>query len=105
MLLANAHPSMSHVSPDFVPVFGDCLRMMRQVLFAPEAQPVITAGSGTLGWDHVAANVCEPGDEVLVLNSGYFGDCEWRVQMAGDAALIHGHAQRLPSASRCTAPR
>jgi alanine-glyoxylate transaminase/serine-glyoxylate transaminase/serine-pyruvate transaminase len=76
VLLANAHPSMSHVSPDFVPVFGDCLRMLRHVLFAPEAQPVITAGSGTLGWDHVAANVCEPGDEVLVLNSGYFGDCE-----------------------------
>ena len=74
VLLANAHPSMSHVSPDFVPVFGDCIRMLRTLLFAPSAQPVITAGSGTLGWDHVAANVTQPGDEVLVLNSGYFGD-------------------------------
>lgn len=45
-----------------------------QVLFAPTAQPVITAGSGTLGWDHVAANILQPGDESLVLNSGYFGD-------------------------------
>lgn len=74
VLLANAHPSMSHVSPDFVPVFGDVIRMFRDVLLAPEAQPVITAGSGTLGWDHVAANVVEPGEDVLVLNSGYFGD-------------------------------
>lgn len=74
VLLANAHPSMSHVSPDFVPVFGDCIRMFRTLLFAPTAQPFITAGSGTLGWDHVAANVAEPGDDVLVLNSGYFGD-------------------------------
>ncbi|PWN27393.1 PLP-dependent transferase [Jaminaea rosea] len=74
VLLANAHPSMSHVSPDFVPVLGDCIRMFRDCLLAPEAQPVITAGSGTLGWDHVAANVIEPGEEALVLNSGYFGD-------------------------------
>ncbi|CAO1636823.1 unnamed protein product [Parajaminaea phylloscopi] len=74
VLLANAHPSVSHVSPDFVPVFGDVIRMFRDVLLAPEAQPVITAGSGTLGWDHVAANVVEPGEDVLVLNSGYFGD-------------------------------
>ena len=74
VLLANAHPAMSHVSPDFVPVFGDCIRMMRQVLFAPNSQPVLTAGSGTLGWDHVAANVIQPGEDALVLNSGYFGD-------------------------------
>lgn len=33
MLFANAHPSMSHVSPDFVPVFGDCLRMTRSASF------------------------------------------------------------------------
>ncbi|PWN93169.1 putative AGX1-alanine-glyoxylate transaminase [Acaromyces ingoldii] len=74
VLLANAHPSMSHMSPDFIPVLGDCIRMVRKVLFAPDAQPVITAGSGTLGWDHVAANVIEPGEDALVLNSGYFGD-------------------------------
>jgi hypothetical protein len=30
VLYANAHPSMSHVSPDFAPVFGDCIRMIRQ---------------------------------------------------------------------------
>ncbi|MCO5583354.1 hypothetical protein L7F22_037264 [Adiantum nelumboides] len=74
VLLANAHPSMSHVSPDFVPVLGDCIRMIKTLLFAPDSQPVITAGSGTLGWDHVASNVIEPGQDALVLNSGYFGD-------------------------------
>ncbi|OJA19782.1 hypothetical protein AZE42_03997 [Rhizopogon vesiculosus] len=30
VLYANAHPSMSHMSPDFAPVFGDCIRMIRQ---------------------------------------------------------------------------
>ncbi|TBU44001.1 PLP-dependent transferase [Dichomitus squalens] len=74
VLYANAHPSMSHISPDFIPVFGDAIRMTREVLFTQDAQPFLIAGSGTLGWDQVAANLVEPGENALVLNSGYFGD-------------------------------
>ncbi|KAF8972643.1 pyridoxal phosphate-dependent transferase [Flammula alnicola] len=74
VLFANAHPSMSHVSPDFIPVFGDCIRMIREVLFTKQAQPFLISGSGTLGWDQVAANLIEPGENALVLNTGYFGD-------------------------------
>ncbi|OCB86423.1 PLP-dependent transferase [Sanghuangporus baumii] len=65
---------MSHVSPEFVPVFGDCLRMLKEVLYAPNSQPFLIAGSGTLGWDQIASNLVEPGNTVLVLNTGYFGD-------------------------------
>jgi alanine-glyoxylate transaminase/serine-glyoxylate transaminase/serine-pyruvate transaminase len=42
--------------------------MLRKVLYAPKAQPFLVAGSGTLGWDMVAANLVEPGEETLVLN-------------------------------------
>jgi hypothetical protein len=31
VLYANAHPFISHVSADFVPVLGDCIRMTRYV--------------------------------------------------------------------------
>ncbi|KAF8603763.1 PLP-dependent transferase [Ceratobasidium sp. AG-I] len=74
VLYANAHPSMSHVSADFVPVFGDCIRMLRTVLYTKDAQPILVAGSGTLGWDMVASNLVEAGEDALVLHSGYFGD-------------------------------
>ncbi|CAE6454550.1 unnamed protein product [Rhizoctonia solani] len=74
VLYANAHPSMSHVSADFIPVFGDCIRMLRQVLYTNNAQPFLVAGSGTLGWDMVASNLVEAGEDALVLHSGYFGD-------------------------------
>jgi len=74
VLYANAHPSMSHTSPDFIKVFGDCIRMIRTVLYSPNSQPFLIAGSGTLGWDQVASNLVQPGENVLVLNSGYFGD-------------------------------
>lgn len=74
VLYANAHPSMSHVSPDFIPVFGDCIRMTRSVVLSTEGQPFLISGSGTLGWDQVAANLIQPGENALVLHSGYFGD-------------------------------
>ncbi|KWU41081.1 PLP-dependent transferase [Rhodotorula sp. JG-1b] len=74
VLFANAHPSMSHVSPAFAPVFGDCLRYLRKLLYTEKGQPFIIAGSGTLGWDLVAANLLEAGQKALVLNTGYFGD-------------------------------
>ncbi len=40
----------------------------------PSAQPFVLSGSGTLGWDLVAANLIEPADDVLVLGTGYFSD-------------------------------
>jgi alanine-glyoxylate transaminase / serine-glyoxylate transaminase / serine-pyruvate transaminase len=40
----------------------------------PASQPFVISGSGTLGWDLVAANLVEAGEEVLVLNTGYFSD-------------------------------
>lgn len=65
VLGANAAPGMSHVSPAFIPVFGDCIRMLRKVLYAPKGQPMLIAGSGTLGWDAAAVNLVEPGENVV----------------------------------------
>lgn len=50
--------------------------MLRKLFITedPASQPVVVSGSGTLGWDFVAANLAEPGDEVLVLHTGYFAD-------------------------------
>lgn len=73
VLFSNASPSQSHMSKGFTDTFGDAIRMFRKVLLTERGQPIIVAGSGTLGWDMVASNLTEPGDEALVLHSGYFG--------------------------------
>ena len=73
VLLANATPSYSHMSKSFTETFGQAIKMFRQVLVTERGQPFIVAGSGTLGWDMVACNLIEPGEEALVLHSGYFG--------------------------------
>lgn len=73
---AMSHYAQSHVGQPFVNTFGETLTQLRQLFQTsnPGSQPFVLAGSGTLGWDLVAANLIEPGEEVLVLHTGYFGD-------------------------------
>ena len=67
-------PTTSHVAPNFIEAFGQALERMRQVFLCPDGQPFILAGSGTLAMDAAGANLTEPGDRVLVVNTGYFSD-------------------------------
>ncbi len=84
VMAAMAQPTTSHVAGDFVECFGESLEMMREVFLAPSAQPFILAGSGTLAMDAAVANIVEPGDGVLTVNSGYFSD------RMGDIAARYG---------------
>ncbi|KAI4120811.1 MAG: hypothetical protein LQ347_007024, partial [Umbilicaria vellea] len=76
VLQSMSHYSQSHVSPPFVATFGETLTMLRKLFQTenPASQPFVISGSGTLGWDMVAANLAERGDNVLVLHTGYFAD-------------------------------
>ena len=74
VLRAMGASTTSHVAPNFVDAFGQALERMRDVFLAPGSQPFVVAGSGTLAMDMAAANLVEPGDKALVVNSGYFGD-------------------------------
>jgi alanine-glyoxylate transaminase/serine-glyoxylate transaminase/serine-pyruvate transaminase len=74
VLRAMGMPTASHVAPNFIEAFGQALERMREVFLAPQGQPFVVAGSGTLAMDMAAANLVEPGDNALVVNTGYFGD-------------------------------
>ena len=73
---AMGHYAQSHVGQPFVNTFGEALTMLRDLFQTknPKSQPFVIAGSGTLGWDLVAANLVEPEEHVLVLHTGYFAD-------------------------------
>ena len=60
----------------FVNTFGETLSMLRKIFQTenPASQPFVLSGSGTLGWDQVAANLVERDEDVLVLHTGYFAD-------------------------------
>jgi len=74
VLRAMGMPTTSHVAPNFIEVFGQALERLREVFLCPHGQPFVVAGSGTLAMDMAAANLVEPGDRALVVNTGVFGD-------------------------------
>lgn len=81
VLNAMSTPATSHVDPSFINSFGNAIEMMRKVWLAPTGQPFVLAGSGTLTWDMTAANLVEPDENVLVVNTGIFGD--WFAECLG----------------------
>lgn len=65
----------SHLAPHVIEAFGSALERMREVWLAgPESQPFVLAGSGTLAMEMAAVNIVDPGEHVLVINTGYFSD-------------------------------
>ncbi|HLV39772.1 alanine--glyoxylate aminotransferase family protein [Xanthomarina sp.] len=68
-----AVPTPSHVDPDFIDLFANSLKLMKEVCKCPSGQAFIVAGTGTLAMDMAAANLIETGDKALVISTGYFG--------------------------------
>ncbi|QRM89200.1 aminotransferase class V-fold PLP-dependent enzyme [Lacinutrix sp. WUR7] len=73
VLRAMSAVTTSHVAPSFINSFGNALDLMQKVWLAPNGQPFVVAGSGTLAMDMAVANLVETGDNVLVVSTGYFG--------------------------------
>jgi alanine-glyoxylate transaminase/serine-glyoxylate transaminase/serine-pyruvate transaminase len=58
----------------FIKEMGSALKNLRAVHMSQSGQPFILSGSGTLGWDLIASNLCERGHRAVVVNTGYFSD-------------------------------
>jgi len=90
VLRAMSKPTESHVAPSFIEVFGRTLEGVRKVWLSSTGQPFVMAGSGSFAMDMAAANLIEPGDDVLVISTGYFGD-----RFAAIAERYGGRVQKL----------
>jgi alanine-glyoxylate transaminase/serine-glyoxylate transaminase/serine-pyruvate transaminase len=74
VMAAMGEPTTSHLAPAFIEAFGQSLQDMRQVFESPTGQPLVLAGSGTLAMDCAGANLVEPGNKALVVDTGYFSE-------------------------------
>jgi alanine-glyoxylate transaminase / serine-glyoxylate transaminase / serine-pyruvate transaminase len=74
ILQALAAATVSHVGPDMVADTRTALENLKKIVFCAEGEPFIIAGAGTLAMEIALLNVVGPGDRVLVLSQGYFGD-------------------------------
>jgi aspartate aminotransferase-like enzyme len=73
VLLESALPTISHVSPDFDEIHRETLEMLRQV-FGTQGDIILFPGSGTAAMELAVRSAVGPGDRVLVLRAGFFGD-------------------------------
>jgi len=98
VLRAMGMPTTSHIAPNFIEVFDQALKQMRQVFLCPNGQPFIIAGSGTLAMDMAASNLVEPGDKALVVNTGYFSDRYAAILQGCGAEVTQVHAPAIGDA-------
>jgi len=74
VLRAMARPQLGHMDAEVARAFGRVLGRTREVFQSPSAQPFVVAGSGTLAMEMAVANLIDPGERAVVVNTGYFGD-------------------------------
>ncbi len=68
-----ALPTVSHVGPDMVRDFKEACENLKRIVFCESGEPFIISGAGTLSMEMAILNTAGPGDRVLVLSQGYFG--------------------------------
>ena len=92
VLQALGAPTLGHTDPAFIAIFGRALKRLREVCLAPGTQPFVVAGSGTLAMELAVANLVEPGDGALVVNTGYFSDRMAKILERHGAQVTHMRA-------------
>jgi serine---pyruvate transaminase len=70
---AMSGPMVHHRGPEFQEVLGRVLGRLPAV-FQTENDILLFASSGTGAMEAAVANLCSPGDRVLVASAGYFGE-------------------------------
>lgn len=73
VLAATAAPMIHHRTPEFRTILARVLERLQQV-FRTEHDVVLFTSAGTGAMESAVANLCSPGDGVLVVSHGYFGE-------------------------------
>jgi aspartate aminotransferase-like enzyme len=73
VLQASARQMVNHRGPEFGRLLAELLDGLRQV-FMTRASILPFASSGTGGLEAAIVNLCSPGDVVIAVSSGWFGE-------------------------------
>jgi aspartate aminotransferase-like enzyme len=73
VLQAIARPILHHRTPDFEALFGRVRSGLAEVI-ETRSEVIVLAASGTGALEAAVVNLCSPGDEVVVVRCGKFGE-------------------------------
>jgi aspartate aminotransferase-like enzyme len=76
VLAAISQPVVHHRGPDFKPVYERTLNRLQEV-FRTEQDVLLFAAAGTGAMESAVSNLCSPGERVLVVSAGHFGE-RWK---------------------------
>src|SRR5436309_1381676 len=88
VLAAIAQPVVHHRGPDYKKLYAECLGQLREV-FRTESEVMLFGVSGTGAMESAVANICSPGERVLVVSAGYFGERWAKIAAAYRADVDH----------------
>ena len=74
VLQAMLSPMLGHLDPDFWPVLDQVRDMLRLVLGTTHNWTLPLSATGTAGMEAAFCNVVEPGDRVVIVVNGFFGE-------------------------------
>jgi aspartate aminotransferase-like enzyme len=88
VLAAIGRPVIHHRGPDYRELYARVLGRLREV-FRTEQEVLLFGGSGSGGMESAVANLVSPGDLVLVVSAGYFGERWAAIAKAYGADVDH----------------
>ena len=88
VLAAMAQPVIHHRGPDYKKLYAECLARLRDV-FRTDSEVLLFGASGTGAMESAVANLCSPGEPVLVVSAGYFGERWAKLAKAYGAEVDH----------------
>ncbi len=65
--------TMGHTDPRFAKIFKNSIELCKQ-MYNTDGEVFVIAGSGTLAMEMAIINTVAPGEKLLVVSHGYFGD-------------------------------
>ncbi|MBM4331117.1 MAG: alanine--glyoxylate aminotransferase family protein [Deltaproteobacteria bacterium] len=74
VLLAMAKPMVGHLDPEFIRIMNNLQDLLRHIFGTKNPLTIPISGTGSAGMEAAFVNVVEPGDRVLVLINGVFGE-------------------------------
>jgi aspartate aminotransferase-like enzyme len=88
VLAATAQPMIHHRGPDFRATLARVIERLRLV-FRTESEMLTFTSAGTGVMESAVQNLCSPGDPVLVVSHGYFGERFASIADAYGCELVH----------------
>jgi aspartate aminotransferase-like enzyme len=88
VLGAIAQPVIHHRGPDYRELYARVLQRLQDV-FRTEQEVLLFGGSGSGAMESAVANLVSPGDPVLVVSAGYFGERWAAIARAYGADVDH----------------